>query len=85
MNRGAAPFAGKDRLQLASIQAAESVLWVKKMFRMMTNLWRKKYFNSQMRAEKLKAVQPVLYKSSRIETVEAKQHSTRWLSHECCM
>ena len=47
------------RLQLASIQAAESVPRIQKMFGMMTNLW-KLFFFSPRKVEKLKEVQAVL-------------------------
>ena len=47
------------RLQLASIQDAESVPRIQKMFGMMTNLW-KLFFFSPSKVEKLKEVQAVL-------------------------
>lgn len=47
------------RLQLASIQAAEKIPWMTKMFGMMGNLW-KLFFYSPKKAEKLKEIQSVL-------------------------
>ena len=47
------------RLQLASVQAAESVATVKKMFGTMASLW-KLFYYSQKKAEALKDVQSVL-------------------------
>ena len=47
------------RLQLASIQAAESVATIKKLFGTMTNLW-KLFYYSPKKAEALKVVQSVL-------------------------
>ena len=47
------------RLQLASIQAAETIPWIQKMFGMMANLW-KLFYYSPKKAEKLKEIQYVL-------------------------
>ena len=68
------------RLQLASMQAANSVPEIKKMFRTMGNIW-KLFFYSPKKAESLKAVQSVL-KLPELKIV--KPSDTRWLSHECC-
>ena len=65
------------RLQLASMQAANSVPEVKKMFGTMGNIW-KLFFYSPKKAESLKAVQSVL-------KLPEKPSDTRWLSHECCV
>ena len=47
------------RLQLASIQAANSVPEIKKMFGTMGNIWKLFFFYSPKKAESLKAVQSV--------------------------
>ena len=69
------------RLQRASIQAAESITVIKKMFGTMTNLW-KLFYYSPKKAEALKVVQSVL---SLPELKVVKPSSTRWLSHERCL
>ena len=69
------------RLQLASIQAAESVATIKKFFGTMTNLWKLLYY-SPKKAEALKVVQSVLRLP---ELKVVKPSSTRWLSHERCL
>ena len=69
------------RLQLASIQAAESVATIKKIFGTMTNLL-KMFHNSPKKAEALKSVQSVL---SLPELKVVKQSDTRWLYHEQCV
>ena len=66
------------RLQLASMQAANSVPEIKKMFGTMGNIW-KLFFYSLQKAESLKAVQSVL-KLPELKIV--KPSDTRWLSHE---
>lgn len=68
------------RLQLASIQAAESIPQVQKFFGMMLSLWKLFYYSPQ-KAEKLKEVQSVL---NLPELKLTKPSSTRWLSHERC-
>ena len=69
------------RLQLASMQAAESIAPVKKMFGAMGNLW-KLFYYSPKKAEALKEVQSVL-KLPELKIV--KPSHTRWLSHERCV
>ena len=69
------------RLQLASMQAANSVPEIKKMFGTMGNLW-KFFFNSPKKAESLKAVQSVL-KLPELKIM--KPSDTRWLSHKRCV
>ena len=69
------------RLQLASIQAAESVPQIQKFFGMLLNLW-KLFYYSPKKAEKLKEVQSVL---NHPELKVVKSSSTRWLSHERCV
>lgn len=66
------------RLQLASIEAAESVTTINKIFGTMTNLW-KLFYYSPKKAEALKVVQSVL---SLPELKVVKPSNTRWLSHE---
>ena len=66
------------RLQLASMQAAESI---PKVFGLMLNLW-KFFYNSPKRAEALKEVQSIL-KLPELKVV--KPSSTRWLSHKRCV
>ena len=66
------------RLQLASMQAAESI---PKVFGLMLNLW-KFFYNSPKRAEALKEVQSIL-KLPELKVV--KPSSTRWLTHERCV
>ena len=63
------------RLQLASMQAANSVPEIKKMFGTLGNIW-KLFFYSPKKAESLKAVQSVL-KLPEIKIV--KPSDTRWL------
>ena len=65
------------RLQLASMQAANSVLEIK-MSGTMRNIW-KLFFYSPKKAESLKDVQSVL------KLPELKIMKPRWLSHECCI
>ena len=69
------------RLQLASMQAAESIPAVKKMFGTMGNLW-KLFYYSPKKAEALKEVQSVL---NLPELKVVKPSDTRWLSHERCV
>ncbi len=69
------------RLQLASIQAAESVDTIKKMFGTMESLW-KLFYYSPKKAEALKDVQNIL---GLPELKVVKPSSTRWLSHERCI
>ena len=69
------------RLQLAFMQAAESIAPVKKMFGTMGNLW-KLFYYSLKKAEALKEVQSVL-KLPELKIV--KPSHTRWLSHERCV
>ena len=69
------------RLQLASIQSAETITTINKMFGTMTNLW-KMFFYSPKKAEALKDVQSVL---NLPELKVVKPSSTRWLSHERCL
>ena len=69
------------RLQLASMQAANSVPEVNKMFGTMGNIW-KLFFYSPKKAESLKEVQSVL-KLPELKIV--KPSDTRWLSHERCV
>lgn len=69
------------RLQIASIQAADSVPQIKKFFGMLLYLWKLIYYSPQ-KAEKLKAAQSVL---NLPELKVIKPSSTRWLSHECCI
>ena len=69
------------RLQLASMQAANSVPEIKKMFGTMGNIW-KFFFYSPKKAEPLKAVRYVL-KLPEFKIV--KPSDTRWLSHEHCV
>ena len=69
------------RLQLASMQAAESIPAVKKMFGKMGNLW-KLFYYSPKKAEALKEIQSVL-KLPELKAV--KPSDTRWLSHERCV
>ena len=69
------------RLQLASMQAANSVPEIKKMFGTMGNIW-KLFFYSPKKAESLKAVQSVL-KLPELKIV--KPSDTRWLSYEHCV
>ena len=66
------------QFQLASIQAADSIAIINKMFGTMTNLW-KLFYYSPKKAEALKVVQAVL---SLPELKAVKPSSTRWLSHE---
>ena len=68
------------RLQLASIQAAESVDTIK-MFGTMESLWNIFYY-SPKKAEALKDVQNVL---GLPELKVVKPSSTRWLSYERCI
>ena len=69
------------RIQLTSIQAAESITIINKMFGTMTNLW-KLFYYSPKKAEALKVVQSVL---NLPELKVVKPSSTRWLSHERCL
>ena len=66
------------RLQLATIQAAEKNLEIKKIFGMMTNLW-KLFYYSPKKAEALKEIQAIL-KLPELKIV--KPSETRWLSRE---
>jgi len=69
------------RLQLASLQAADSVVTIKKVYGTMTNLWKLFYYSSK-KAEALKEVQSVL---NMPELKVLKPSDTRWLSHERCL
>lgn len=69
------------RLQLASLQAADSVIAIKKLFGTMANLWKFFYYSSK-KAEALKEVQSVL---NMPELKVLKPSDTRWLSHERCL
>ena len=69
------------RLQLASIQAADAVGTVRRMFGTMTNLW-KLFYYSPKKVEALKSVQSVLCMA---ELKVVKPSVTRWLSHERCV
>ena len=69
------------RLQLASVQAAASNPEIKKVFGMMTNLW-KLFYYSPRKAEALKEVSSVL-NLPQLKVV--KPSDTRWLSHERCI
>ena len=69
------------RLQLASIQAAQSVGMIKQMFGTMASLW-KLFYYSPKKMETLKHVQSVL---SLPELKVVKLSDTRWLSHERCV
>ena len=66
------------RLQLASIQAADAVGTVRRMFGTMTNLW-KLFYYSPKKAEALKNVQSVLCMP---ELKAVKSSDTRWLLNE---
>ena len=69
------------KLQLASMQAAERIPEMKRMFGMMRNLW--KLFNySPKKAETLKEIQMILH-LPQLKVV--KPSDTRWLSHERCV
>ena len=69
------------RLQLASIQAAQSIGSLKRIFGTSTNLW--KLFNySPNKAKKLMHVQAIL---NLPELKVTKPSDTRWLSHERCL
>ena len=59
-------------IQFASIQAAESVTTIKKMFGTMTNIW-KLFYYSPKKAEALKVVQSVL-SLPKLKVVKAQQH-----------
>ncbi len=65
------------RLQLASIQAAERNPEIKKVFGMMTNIW-KLFYYSPKKAETLKEIQSALQLP---ELKIVKPSDTRWLSH----
>ena len=69
------------RLQLASIQAADAVGTVRRMFGTLTNLW-KLFYYSPKRAGALKNVQSVLCTP---ELKIMKPSDTLWLSHERCV
>lgn len=69
------------RLQLASIQAAQSVGAVKNTFGTMTNLWMLFHYSPQ-KAEALKNIQVILYLP---ELKVNKPSVTRWLLHERCL
>ena len=69
------------RLQLASVQAAESVPEIKKIFGMMGNIW-KLFYYSPKKTQALKEVQAAL---TLPELKVVKPSDTRWLSHERCM
>ena len=68
-------------LQLASIQAANSMTGIKHIYATQTTLW--KYFHySPERAESLNEIQHVLNLS---EMKVIKPPDTRWLAHEWCV
>ena len=69
------------RLQLARMQAANSVSEVKMMFGTMGNIW-KLFFYSPKKADSLNEVQSVL-KLPELKIL--KPSDTRWLSHERCV
>lgn len=69
------------RLQLASVQAAESIPEIKKVYVMMGNLW-KFFYYSPKKAEALKEIQCAL---NFPELKIVKPSDTRWLSHERCV
>ena len=69
------------RLQLASVQAAESVPEIKKIFGMMGNIW-KLFYYSPKKTQALREVQAAL---TLPELKVVKPSDTRWLSHERCM
>ncbi len=69
------------KLQLASIQAAESVVTIKRMFGTMTSLW-KMFYYSPKKAQALRNIQSIL---SLPELKVVKPSDTRWLSHERCV
>ena len=69
------------RLQLASVQATESIATVKMMFGTMCSLWKLFYYSAK-KAKALKDVQSVL---SLRELKVVKPSDTRWLSHERCV
>ncbi len=69
------------RLQLASLQAADAVTSVKKVFGAMSNLW-KLFHYSPKKTETLVAVQAAL---NLPELKVVKPIDTRWLSHEKCI
>ena len=68
------------RLQLASIQAADAVGMVRRMFGTMTNLWKLFYYSPQ----KSRSIEecPVCVVP---ELKVVKPSDTRWLSHERCV
>ncbi len=70
------------RLQLASIQAAERNPEIKKVFGMMTNIWKLFYYSPKKAEKILKEIQSALQLP---ELKIVKPSDTRWLSHECCM
>ena len=67
-------------LQLASVQAAESIPEIKNVFVVMVNLW-KFFFYSPKRVESLKEIQCAL---NLPELKITKPSDTGWLSHEVC-
>ena len=69
------------KLQLASIQSADSVATIKRIFGTMTNLW-KMFYYSPKKAEALKSIQLIL---NLPELKVVKPSDTRWLSHERCI
>ena len=69
------------RLQLACINAADSIVEIRKVFTLMGNLW-KFFYYSPKRAETLKEVQSAL---NLPELKITKPGDTRWLSHERCV
>ena len=71
------------KLQLASIQAAESGTTIKKIFGTMTNLWKMFHNSKKSRSShRLKGVQSVL---SLLELKVVKPSDTRWLYHKQCV
>ena len=69
------------RLQLASVQAAQSIPEIKRVFGLMGNLW-KLFYYSPKKSQALKEVQAALRLP---ELKVVKPSDTRWLSHERCM
>ena len=69
------------RLQLACVQAANSMTGIKYVYTMLTTLW--KYFHcSPKRADSLKEIQHVL---NLPEMKVIKPSDTRWLTHVQCV
>ncbi len=69
------------KLQLASVQAADSIPEIKKVYVMMGNLW-KFFYYSPKKAEALREIQSAL---DLPELKIVKPSDTRWISHERCV